>query len=97
VLAKRKRLEQEGLHRLALPAPVDRAERMTFAELQAECKRRGGLVPSERRGSPVPKPLSPEAAAKLLADLAERAAKPSGVRASPELLANLEERACGEQ
>jgi hypothetical protein len=79
---------------LEAPEP---APRKTLAELQAECERRGGLIPRERRGSPVPKPLSPEAAAKLLADLAERASMPSGIKASPELLANLEERACGEQ
>jgi hypothetical protein len=79
---------------LEAPEP---ALRKTLAELQAACEARGGLVPRERRGSPIPKPLSPEASAALLADLAERAKRPSGIKASPELLANLEERACGEQ
>lgn len=73
---------------LAAPEP---APRKSFAELQAECERRGGMIPRERRGSPVPTPLSPEAAAKLLADLAERAKHPSGVKASDELLAKLQE------
>lgn len=73
---------------LAAPAP---APRKTLAELQAACERNGGLVPRDRRGSPVPKELSKEEKAKLLADLEERAKAPSGIKASPELLAKLAE------
>lgn len=91
VRARRKREQEQARAAAALPPPVERSGRKSFAELQAECKRRGGMVPSERRGSVVPTPLSPEAAAKLLADLAERAKQPSGVKASDELLAKLQE------
>lgn len=92
-----RRREAARTARLAIPDEVDRSPRKSLAELQAECERRGGMIPRGRRGSPVPKPLSPEAAEKLLADLAERAKQSSGIKASPELLANLEERACLDQ
>lgn len=76
--------------RLTLAAP-EPAPRKTLAELQAACAARGGMVPQERRGSPVPKELTDAEKDKLLADLAERAKQPCGVKPSPELLAKLAE------
>jgi hypothetical protein len=81
--------------RAARQAPlddVDRSGRKTLAELQEECRRRGGLIPGARRGSIVPQRMTEAEIEKAMAVIAEYAAKPCGAKASPELLANIQER-----